>query len=247
MNAKSVIQNALAHIFGVEETVGGIVATTHCLYPSGEFVRVLVRHGEQTFHVCDDGGGVREIEAVGANPSNPDRAIAHILKPLGLRSRNGVIQAPPCDASELACSIAFVANASKVVAEWLFTHQRVRPHASFREVLANYLHHTFPKKILTHEFLGESNKPHKFENVISLSNGVLIVVDPVIHEASSINARLVANLDVQRAHHPRLQQRIVYDDADSWSPAELNLLGIGATVVPYSRAPEVLSRLAETA
>ena len=87
-------------------------------------------------------------------------------------------------------------------------------------------------------------KEHKFANVITFRSGARLIVDPVWNDASSINSRVVANLDVKAAKDPKIQQRIVYDDEEAWQPSDLNLLGMGATVVPFSRSYEVIERLA---
>jgi hypothetical protein len=60
----------------------------------------------------------------------------------------------------------------------------------------------------------------------------------------AINSRVIANLDVRNTMNPLIDQRIVYDDGEEWSAAELNLLNIGATVVPYSRSHDVIQRVA---
>jgi hypothetical protein len=93
--------------------------------------------------------------------------------------------------------------------------------------------------------VGHSNKPHKFPNVLKLLGGKRLIVDPVANEASSINARVVANLDVKATEDPTLMQRIVYDDEDDWTPSDLNLLQVGAPVVAFSNVSEVIERLAQ--
>ena len=71
-----------------------------------------------------------------------------------------------------------------------------------------------------------------------------LIIDAVTNEPSSINARVVANLDVAATKNPLLEQRIVYDDEDDWTPADLNLLNVGAIAVPFSRSSEVIERIA---
>jgi hypothetical protein len=63
-------------------------------------------------------------------------------------------------------------------------------------------------------------------------------------EASSINAAVVAHLDVKQANVPNVVRRIVYDDEEKWKAEDLSLLSVGAPVVPFSRAREVLKRVA---
>jgi hypothetical protein len=95
--------------------------------------------------------------------------------------------------------------------------------------------------------VGHSNKPHKFANVVLLPKGRRLIVDPVIHEFTAINPRVVANLDVRSTRDPLLEQRIIYDDEEDRNPADLNLLQVGATVVPFSRSHEVIRRIASNA
>jgi len=92
--------------------------------------------------------------------------------------------------------------------------------------------------------VGHSNKPHKFDNIIFLSGSRRLVIDPVVNDRSSINARVVANMDLRAAEYEGLEQRIVFDDRQDWKIEDLNLLQVGAPVIKYSRAEEVIKRLA---
>lgn len=244
MNNVELIQKSLAGLFAVHAEDGYARVITHCLYPTNSFVQVAVRSGLDTFVVSDEGGAIREIESAGAYIENPDKMISQMIHQMGLKVVKGVIRSPECNASQLGFAIASVSNASRSVADWLFSHTRVRPHHNFKEVVANYLKFAFPDNVRAETIVGESNKAHRFDNIIHLSNGRRMVVDAVVPDPSSINARVVANMDVKNAGHPDVEQRIIYDDADDWSPADLNLLQVGATLIRYSQAPNVLKRLA---
>ncbi len=95
--------------------------------------------------------------------------------------------------------------------------------------------------------IGASNKPHKFNYVIYLSGERKLLIDPAVPEASSINARVVANLDVRMAENPLISQLIVYDDGMKWNASDLNLLQVGAPTVPFSHAEREITRLAAAA
>ena len=134
---------------------------------------------------------------------------------------------------------------SKEIAEWLFGHSKIKRDHNFKQMLSEFLVKTFEDRVRHHEIIvGESNTPHKFENVILLPSGKRLIVDPVLHDTSSINSRLVANLDVKNAKRGDIQQRIVYDDEDEWTAANLSLLSLGATTVPFSHSQEVIQRIA---
>lgn len=243
MNQVQLIQRELASLFSVTEGDGFVRVVTGCMYPSNGFVQVSVRGGEDTFVVSDEGGAIQQIRSAGAEIKSFDRMVKPMLEQFGLDIVNGVIRAPTCDAARVAYSIAVVSNASKAAADFLFSRVKVKPHDNFKEVVSNFLHVAF--KDVRHEtIVGNSNKPHKFDNIIHLDGGRRIIVDAVVPDANSINARFAANMDVRSAGLSNVEQRIVYDDNDDWSLADLSLLQAGAPLVRFSRAAEAIKRLA---
>jgi hypothetical protein len=159
----------------------------------------------------------------------------------------GVIFSPPVELPALPLAIFHVANASQEVARWLYEHMRIKRPRDFRAMLAEFLEKRFDDRVAHNAIIvGHSNKPHKFANVLALAHGRRLIIDPVTHEASSINARVVANLDVKATNNPLIEQRIIYDDEEDWTPADLNLLQVGAITVPFSRSSEVIERIAWT-
>jgi hypothetical protein len=227
----------------VEYTSDGYRVTSQCLYPSNGRVRVFVRLGRETAIVSDDGEAVGEALAAGVQLKDPDKVLRHLVNPYGLKITNGVILTPTLPLSALAASIVLVANASQECASWLYSHQRIRKRRDIRPLLHSYLRNKFDHRLANGSLVGASNKRHRFQNLIQLEGGRKIIVDPVAHDPSSINARLVANLDIRSMKDPLLIQRIVYDDIEEWSAADLNLLQVGATVVPFSRVPDVIERV----
>ena len=242
MNQVQLIQRELASLFSVTDGDGVVRVVTQCMYPSNGFVQVYVRGGENTFVVSDEGGAIQQIRSAGAELKNFDRMLKPMLEQFGLNVADGVIRAPACDASNVAYSIVVVSNASKAAADWLFSRVRVKPHDNFKDVVSHFLNATF--RDVRHEVIvGHSNKAHKFDNIIHLDDGRRIIVDAVVPDANSINARFAANMDVRSAGLSNIEQRIVYDDNDDWSIADLNLLQVGAPLVKFSKAPEAIRRL----
>jgi hypothetical protein len=241
---KSIADAVLSDAFRTTEQSDGVRITTHCLYPSHSYVQVFVRGGMDTFVVSDEGAALREIEAAGAEVKNFDRLLRQAVTKQGLKVANGAISSPYCKADELAVAITLVANASCDAADWLFSHTKVKRHRNFKVMLRALLEEKFDH-LSQDTIVGKSNKPHRFEHLISLPNGKRIVVDPVFHDPGSINARVLANLDVKLAGHKDLEQRLVYDDQEDWEPQDLNLLQVGsAIVVPFSKAQDVFGRIA---
>jgi len=222
----------------------GVRVTTHCMYPSNGLVQVTIRGGNETVVVSDEGGGVGEALSAGISIKVHNQ-LAHLIKDQGLLIKDGVIFTPQLPSEAVALAIVHVANASQEIAHWLYEHNKIKRTRDFKTMLAEFLKRTFDDRVLHDAIIvGHSNKPHKFANIVSLPHGRRLIVDPVAHEPSSINARVVANLDVKAINDPLLEQRIVYDDEEKWTPADLNLLQVGATVVPFSRSSEVIGRLA---
>jgi hypothetical protein len=227
----------------------GVVVPTHCLYPSNAVVRVHVAGGSTTFRVHDGGGAIDELEASGARNPNDMHIVRSAARAQGLDvTLEGTIISPFVELPQLAGTIVLVANASKEAAHSLISKSRGLPKRDFREALATLIdleraQGRFVEVLHRRVVVGASNKPHRFDFDIALSGTRRLLLDAVIREPFSINAVLVANLDVKEAELPNTIQRIVYDDDDQWDAADLSLLGLGATVVGLSRLRPVLERM----
>jgi hypothetical protein len=215
------------------------------MYPSNGLVRVTVRGGADTLVASDEGEALGEALAAGIEIANPDRLLGPFVRGQGLLLSNGIIHTAKLPAEAAAVAVIHVANAAKDAASWLYEHNKLNRTRDFRDLLSKFLSDTFRDNVSEAKIVGASNKPHKFTNVISFPNGRRLIVDAVVKDASSINSRVIANLDIKSVNDPKIEQRIVYDDGDSWAASDLNLLQIGATVVPFSRANDVIRRIAD--
>jgi hypothetical protein len=239
------IGRALSDVCSVVSVDDGVCVTTHCMYPSNGLVRVTVRGGVESVVVSDNGEALGEALAAGIEISDPDTLLRGFIRQRGLILRNGVISTPTTPIEAVPVAILHVANAAKEAANWLYDHGGAKRRKDFRALLSAFLADAFRDQIAETRILGASNKPHKFANVISFANGRKFIVDAVANDPSSINSRVVANLDVKSVKNPLIEQRIVYDDEDKWSASDLNLLQVGATIVPFSKANEVIRRVAD--
>jgi hypothetical protein len=239
------IKRDLERIASVEYAIDGIRVTTHCMYPSNGLVKVTVRGGVETVVVSDDGGALGEALSAGIPIRDYNRTLSYLVKDQGLSIQDGVIFSSRVPLTAAPVAILHVANASQEVARWLYDHMKIKRARDFRIALAEFLKRTFDDRVSHNAIIvGHSNKPHKFANVVRLTSGRRLIIDPVAHEASSINARVVANLDVKANDDPSIEQRIIYDDEEDWTAADLNLLQVGAFAVPFSKSAEVIGRLA---
>lgn len=243
MNTVETVKNALSEVSSLEETSNGVRVSTHCLYPSNSLVSVFIRGGEDTFVVSDEGRALIELTSSGVDLQHSRRAIANFASSQGVEYKNGVIYSPLASLMELPAAIILVANASKEIATHLFSHTHIKRRRNFKELVHQFLSAKFDgQRVKQMELVGESNKPHKFENVIVLNSEEKLIVDPVIHDPASINARVVANFDVKNRKLSGIEQRIIYDDEDDWSPSDINLLTFGAKVIPFSKADQALQQ-----
>ena len=238
------IRAALDQLSGYSEVENGVRLNSHCMYPNNGFVRVLVMGAGDSFTVSDEGGAFREAVLAGAEVDYTDRKFAKAVSAQGLNMRHGVIMSPSVTFEALPMAIALVANASKETADWMFEHWRLTRERKFKDILKTILKVEF-NAVKQQTFTGDSNKPHTFDTVVQFMNGSRLLVDAVSKDPNSINARVLANLDVKNANHDNLEQRIVYDDEEDWGAADLSLLRVsGVPIVPFSKSVPVLKALA---
>ncbi|MBW7852480.1 MAG: hypothetical protein H3C38_18440 [Rhodospirillales bacterium] len=239
------IAASLSSMVVATELEDGVRISTHCLYPSNGAVSVVVRGGTNEFVVSDDRGALRELSGAGLTLATADRVLQRLVKHRGLAVQRGEIYSPVIPVHAIPAGIVLVANAAKEVAEWGVDHLSVSRPRNFRKDLQVLLAQHFNDQMKNDEHVvGASSKSHKFTHVIYLSGGRKLLVDPAVNEPSSINARVVANLDVRSMGNPLIDQLIVYDDRLNWSSADLKLLEVGATTVPFSRAEREIVRRA---
>ena len=223
----------------------GLRISTHVLYPSNGAVSVVVRGGKNTFLVSDEGGAVSNISSSGIPAVFSDRMIAAQIRTKGLRVRDGSIMSPMVPLDAVPSAIMIVANASRTIADWGLARFPFVTPQNFREDLSALLGRHFNDNLKNDEaVIGKSNKPHKFGHVIYLQGARKLLIDPVVYEASSINARLVANLDVRMNEDPKISQLIVYDDRLKWKSSDLKLLELGAQTLAFSHAEPEINRFA---
>ena len=241
---ENVLREGLEQLTSCVSLDDGVCVTTHCMYPSNGLVQVYVRGGSNYVVVSDDGGALSEAMSAGIPNIPLEGYLKRFLADQGLSISDGVISSPrvPIDAAPMA--VMLVANAAKDMAQWLYDNAKLKRVRDFRKLLAGFLEKTFKEHLEHKAIIAGEFKAHEFANVITLRSGHRLIVDPVWNDASSINSRVVANLDVKAAKNPHVHQRIVYDDEDTWSAADLNLLGLGAIPVPFSGSYEVIERLA---
>ena len=152
----------------------------------------------------DDGEAVGEALAAGIAPGNADNVLRHLFRDQGIAISRGIIYSPIVPIEDVNLVIVQVANAARDAALWLYSNIRLKKTRDFEKLLSAYLEREFVNR-LSHKYkiAGKSSKSHKFNNVIALSDNEILIVDPVLNDASSINSRVVANLDVRALENPQ--------------------------------------------
>ena len=245
MTALAIVHSALATWPAPRVVGSAVIVPTHCVRQDGSVVRVAVVGSMGGFVVHDDGGALSELADAGAHVPDAIFALRRHFSGNGLSiADTGEILSPTVPVSDLAPTIALIANASKEAGEFLLGRWKPTTVRNFRAALRKLLEAEFPT--VEHDYVlhGASNKQHRFDFAIPRSGGNVVVLDAVTHDPNAIRSAIVRGIDVTRADAPNVQLRIVYDDDAEWSADDLSLLQLGGTLVAASNAREVLHRLA---
>lgn len=250
MSLQDIISNGLSPFLDFAQIESGVSVKTHCLYPSNATVTVSVRGGPGGYVVMDDGRAMREAAMAGADIPGSLKKYEKIAYKQGLLLSNGIVKSPQVSAEVVPAAIILVANASKELADYIFSTWKSSNKRDFKESVRLLLSHDFPGvRVEEEKFSGESNKVHTFDNVIKLRDGSRLIIDPVLRDANSINARVIAHLDLKKANLEAVEQRIVFDDEkEKWQSNELAVLQFsGVPIIPFSKMSSNLEILLKAA
>jgi hypothetical protein len=237
MTCPPYIRDALAEFAICEETSEGIWVPTQCLYPSNAAVSVLITGGPNGCIVSDEGRAIQEIKMHGIEmPERAEIYLRPFYRPQGLRVIESKVCSPVVPADGLPAAIALVANASSLAAFWAV--KTIRPHRrrDLREELRSLFGARYSRERIREEvhLPGESGRLYKFEFRVELGSRSLIV-DGVFPDASAINTRTIAHLDLARTNNAALVQRMVYDERENWRAEDMRLLRLAAELVPLTQ------------
>ncbi len=239
------IRNSLQQFAEVFEDGERFAVPTQCLYPSNDCVVVYVYGGENECVVSDGGGALDEISSHGITVENPMKLLKQFSIGRGIITNGQKVFTNRVPWEALVSAIVLVANASAEAANWAVDNMKPKVRRNIKSALLSTLCLYYSRdRIKTDERLtGKSARSYRFDNVVMIGEGKKLLVDAVIPEPGSVNARVVAHLDVSRNEDSNVIQRIVYDDDDKWSSADLNILQMAAELVPLTRAAMNFDRL----
>ena len=236
------IEKAFRSLASYRRYGSGWLIDTTAIYPSGKVVQVLVHGPETSPVVTDNGSAIDELELSGVHVPEVTRLLRPYARKYGLETENGEVFESRVSVTDLAAAIRLVASASAEAVHREMDATSFRPRRQIRELLAEFMKTKHGDEFSVQAVEGKY-KPHLFDYVHQGENR-LIIVDPVLRDASSINAKVVAHLDVRARLGERADQLIVYDDDEPWTGDQLGILQLAASIVPWIEVePAISSRL----
>lgn len=243
MNCPEHIIKALVSLNHCRPVSDGYEVTTHCTFPSGTHIRLLIKGGKDSFLVTDNGASLEETELAGFPAAF--FSFYRFAKQHGLKFSPPELYVEQVSYDLLPAAIITLANAAKEMTQHYIEQRKFLKKRDFKNELKYFLTDTFKKQV-THEFLitGHSTKKHRFDHAIKGDAGGVLLIDSVVKEPSAINACIVSNIDVKQLNDPAIKQRIIYDDKEKWGSENLSLLKVAAMTLPFSKAPAQIQQSA---
>lgn len=230
---------------------GGWMVATHCLFPNGDQVAVLVRRdAARGRSIVSDGGAAWEaLFAAGMDPDSRPlvTSATAAAEDAGLRFAAGEFFFAEVPDEELPGAIISLAN---VAQGWVVqTVARAKPatEVTLEGRLLEVLDRQFGPAAVTAgaEVSGDSTRSYEMTAVVRLPAGRVGLFRAVQQHATSLYSCTTAFGDIGRVD--RSASRIaVISGQDHWPAADITLLGQSAThILDVERAPELaLRRLA---
>jgi len=221
-----------------------LVVPTYAVYPSNSLVQAFIVGGKNHFVVSDGGGATDVLLGAGGWGVNGKKILSDFVKGTPLQvNGSGWLYAPGVVLKDIPSMVSAVTETSRDAAVTLLKHFKPKPAEDFRKDLAVSLDRRFKDAIQKRGHLpGASNKLHTFDYVIRANDNTILALDAVVNDVSSINAAVVAHMDVRATKRPNVRQFIIYDEDEAWSSADLALLNVGAPAVAFSHFYAALDR-----
>ena len=222
-----------------------VIVPTFSTYPSNSLVQAFVDGGKDRFVVSDGGGASKVLLGSGSLSRSGQKLLADFIRGTSLKvSDSGWIYMSGVSFGGLTSAISLVTETSRDAAIVLLRHFRPVSVQDFRRDVEIALDRHFRDAVQKKGHLpGASNKLHLFDYLVRVNDNTLLALDAVLPDPSSINAAVVAHLDVKATHRSDVRQLIVYDDEEDWKAADLALLTIGAPSARFSSFLDALEAL----
>lgn len=224
----------------------GLLVPTPVLYPSNGNVVVFVTGGANKCVVSDRGDALRVARSHGAEITDTDAWLRHVLKGSFLRSASGNITSGEIEIKNVIAGIALVARAATAAVTYAIEHYVPRnevtlENRAYRELRSHFGPAQVARGV---SIYGASDRSYSFDFSVNSIGEKPLVLDTVSPNANSINAKVVAHIDISNLHGRAPLHAIVYDQTADWGAAEINLLQSAAQLLPVSHLSKELARYA---
>lgn len=230
--------------FAEQRSIGSaVVIDTHCLFPNGDHVSIVVHHdaGKPKSIVSDGGSWWEAMNAAGFDPdaNHIVRAATEAATSAGFQFAGGEFNAREVSDEELSATIIILANTVQAFVARAVARMRPREASLDAKLLAT-LERRFGPPAVTHhaEVSGLSSRAYPMTALVKLSRGRVALFRTVTPYPASLYACTAAYGDIARAgsDDPRVA---VIERQEAWPAADLALLGQTATsILDLSRSPE---------
>jgi hypothetical protein len=248
-NAATIVCRSLSKAAICADLGEHVAFATHCLYPSNKAVTVYISGGANECVVSDYGGAVDEISTAGLSIPDTNKMLRQFCRPVGLNVSHGQIVSPPVPITACMSAVVAVANASRDAAMWGVANLKPRRKRNLVAEISNILgRHFAADKIRASEAItGASNRRYEIDWVIPLSSTRKLLIDSVLPEPNSVNAKAVAHMDIHGSNgkdQATLVSLLAYDDDDEWKSSDLRLLQMAGKLTPISSMDRTIEQLA---
>ncbi len=221
-----------------------VIVSTFSMYPSNSAVQAYIEGGAGHFVVSDGGGAIETLMGAGGHKVAGLKLLKDFARSADLKvNGSGWLYSAPTDKDALTSAISMVSETSRSAAEMLIRHFKPAAHSDFRKEVEATLEIRFRDALSRRaHFTGASNKTHTYDYAIRMGNGRVFLIDAVVPDAASVNAAVVAHMDLRSANRDDVEQAIVYDDNQEWKASDLALLSVGAPTIAYSKFETAMER-----
>ncbi len=205
-----------------------IFVPTTTLLPGGDLAMVVVRPDEGgRFSVSDNGSG-REaalnqgVFSVGVGARRKANKIAQAS---GLHVDGDAFVLRHVSDSQLASAVSFVADASRVWAEYIVMSASATQGAEVADIVREKLERAYtPNRVSRHvQVLGASTTQYEFDFSVEIEGGEVALFEIVGPSIQSIAFAHTKFSDVARAHQRWLREAVV-EDLSAWTSDQTSLL-----------------------
>jgi hypothetical protein len=221
----------------------GVLVSTPILYPSNGNVVVHVSGGSRECIVSDRGDALRNARAHGVDVPDVDRWLKLVTTGSFVHAANGQITSGEMKADDLFAGIAFVARAASEAVRYAIEHYKPAEETIYARTY-NIVLERFGKSNVMREYAvaGASNRNYHFDFAAPIAAGRFLLLDTVLPNANSVNAKAIAHIDVGNLNGAAPFHALVYDSDVSWNASDINLLQSAAQLLPIATLAKELGR-----